>query len=132
MDEFFGATVGSALRSCLEAKYPREACTHNQKQPTESKGRGGSLAAPPGNWGPWETVFDRVAGPARTLRIDFKTTTETPSTFSVEIQGGNGQNFERLGPGSATVRLTENTTTEIRMRARSHGIIAQRILVSII
>ncbi|WP_425087282.1 colicin Z C-terminal domain-related protein [Stappia sp.] len=73
-----------------------------------------------------------MAGPARTLRIEFKTTTETPSTFSVEVQGGNGQNFERLGPGSATVRLTENTTTEIRMRARSHGIIAQRILVSVI
>lgn len=132
MEEFYGATVGSALRYCLETKYPREVCTHNRRQPTESKGRGGSLAAPPGNWGPWVTVFDQVAGPPRTLRIEFNSSTETPATFSVEIQGGNGQSFQRPGPGSTTVRLTENMATEIRMRARSHDIFAQRILVSVI
>ncbi|WP_412103528.1 colicin Z C-terminal domain-related protein [Stappia stellulata] len=77
-------------------------------------------------------MYDQIAGAPRTLRIKFNSSTETPSTFSVEIQGGNGQSFQRPGPGSTTVRLTENMATEIRMRARSHGIFAQRILVSVI
>ncbi|WP_349360843.1 colicin Z C-terminal domain-related protein [Stappia sp.] len=132
MDEFHGATVRSTLRACIEKKYPRQPKLGELRIPREMKTRGGTLYALPGRWGPWQTVYEQIAGGPRSLRLEFWSTTETPSTFRVEISGGGGQRFEKLGPGSATIELRENMATHVRMRALSDGVLTQRIRVSVI
>lgn len=55
-----------------------------------------------------------------TITLSFSSTTEAPSTFDVEIKGGD-RHIRTIGPGSQRVRVTGNVATAISVRFRSHA-----------
>lgn len=92
--------------------------------------------APPLIWGPWVEIWAQagVAGPnpdqhQSIINIRYDTQSVAPSTFDVEIKGGD--NFIReIGPGSARVTVTGNVLTAVSIRAKSHAL-GQQVVVDI-
>ena len=60
--------------------------------------------------------------------VSFDTRSQAPSTFEVEITGGDELVYE-AGPGSALVTITGNVATALRIRAKSHSL-GQNIIVN--
>ncbi len=117
-NEFKGADLAEAVRNATAA-YGKPG-----RQETKSTQQ---VWAPPLFWGPWvdiHTQFGVVGTESERhvtrLDVSFDTRSQAPSTFDVEIKGGD--DFVRaIGPGSAEVTITGNVATTIRLRAKSHS-----------
>lgn len=120
----------------FEAEAVRKAVSNQSPKSIGTKGYDSAQAwAPPMFWGPWVGVFSQfgVVGPASDdhvtqVDIDFDTNSQAPSTFDVEIKGGD-RFIRSSGPGSETVTITGNVATSISVRCRSHSF-GQNILIT--
>jgi hypothetical protein len=127
--EFRGTSISETLQRSLEPEFVKRssfALTH--------KGRF-DVWAPPLFWGPWVPVWRSFGATGRNQfrqivrrSISFETVSDAPSSFSVEIKGGD-QLVRAVGPGSATVTITGNHATMISIRCKSHSI-GQHVIVS--
>ena len=84
--------------------------------------------APPLLWGPWADVWTRfgVVGPDKrnhrsTINIDFRSLSQAPSAFAIEIDDGE-RVYRREGPGSYRLVLLGNTALSVRVRCKSHSL----------
>jgi len=132
MTEFFGKTLGEAITKSMHNK---KLIRHGNREPLTTKGRF-RVIAPPLFWGPWVEVwaqFGVVGANAdshrATVKVSFETQSRRPSTFDVEIKGGD-RLIRTIGPGSAIVTVTGNVATAIKVRAKSH-LFPQQVIVTV-
>jgi len=131
--EYKGATVADAIRKSLQPEMQRRRSRELQER--TRKGRF-SVVAPPLFWGPWTEIWatfgHRGPNPDRhraTLHVSFESISQVPSSFSVEIRGGD-RLIRTVGPGSARVSITGNVSTAVSIRCKSHSIL-QHVIVSL-
>lgn len=124
--EYFGKTLGEAIHKAAHRKH----CYANQ-----CKGRLQVWAAPK-FWGPWVEIWSQfgVVGNGAddhqtVLYVSYETLSDAPSSFDVEIRGGD-RFVSDIGPGSSRVTVTGNVATSVSIRCRSHSL-GQIIAVSV-
>ncbi len=125
--EFRGKSIQEAVRKAVSKQTPKYIRT---------KGYDSAQAwAPPLFWGPWVEVFSQfgVAGAdsdgyVTQVDIDFDTNSNAPSTFDIEIKGGDSF-ISSSGPGSESVTITGNVATSISVRCRSHSL-GQNVMIT--
>lgn len=113
-------------------KLPREMVLNNT---LEQKKRFG-VVAPPLFWGQWVEIWAQAGVIGRNpdkrrsiINVRFDTQTRAPSTFDVQIKGGD-RLIQTIGPGSARVTVTGNVLTAVSIRARSH-LHTQHVIVTV-
>lgn len=114
----------------------QKAVLNQRTKPVQTKGYDSAQAwAPPLFWGPWVELFSQfgVVGPnsadnVTRVELDFDTSSQAPSTFDVEIKGGD-RFIRSSGPGSETATITGNVATSISIRCRSHSL-GQNVLIT--
>lgn len=122
---------GKSLQEAVQ-----KAVSNQRTKSVQTKGYDSAQAwAPPLFWGPWVEVFSQfgVVGPnsadnVTRVEIDFDTNSYAPSTFDVEIKGGDSF-IRSSGPGSETATITGNVATSISVRCRSHSL-GQNVLIT--
>ena len=80
------------------------------------------LQAFPRRWGPSKEIFAIIGsvGSRTTVKVQFWTTTDPPSTFDVEIVGGDYPIITQ-GSGQASVPISGNVIAGLHMQCRSHS-----------
>lgn len=123
--EYFGHTLSEAIHNAA----------HRKSAHMEKKARF-QLLAPPLFWSRWMPIWSQfgVIGPnadsyKTVVTVSFNAETETPSTFEVEIKGGD-ELVRALGPGFAYVTITGNVATTLSIRCKSHSI-AQNVIIDV-
>ena len=132
MNEFHGKTLAEVIKKSL---HREQIIKHGNRPGLSVKGRF-LVWAPPIFWGPWVQIWAQVGvlGPDKEkhqsiINVSFETQSDAPSTFDVEIKGGD--NFIRtIGPGSKRVVVTGNVATAISIRCKSH-LLGQQVVVTI-
>lgn len=131
-NEFVSKTVDGAIWLATSS-YRKDIRTLGRKVPTKKNFIRAS--APSLSWGPWVQVWAQfgVIGPdadqhVSHITLSFSSTTESPSTFDVEIKGGD-RRIRIIGPGSQRVTVTGNVATAVSARFRSYAT-PQNIVIS--
>ncbi len=131
--EYYGRTLEEAVHNAVNRKQYN---SHKYNGLQLQKKQRFDVPAPAKSWGVWVELWSQfgVTGPNRDnyqsiIGISYETISRGPSTFDVEIMGGD--DFIRtVGGGSSTVTVTGNVATSIFIRCRSH-LLLQHVVVTL-
>lgn len=119
-NEFRGRSLEEVVTKIFANRVPNELVRKNIRRE--------DVSAPPLFWGPWTEIFVQfgVTGPDKEdhvtrVKVSYKTASRTPSSFDVEIKGGD-KFVSTTGPGSEVITITGNVATAISVRFKSHSV----------